>query len=130
MIDQMAILIGPDSEVPTPNFAGLTESDHPGGRLWHIRDLIDSADPRGFMVPGDTGLVASLDGRAYSRMRSANMVANAVFTDAFSLPFQVIRGPLLFTGGSSGEPKALNAAQLVEAFEHLELEADDKSAED
>lgn len=126
----MAILIEPDGEVTTPNFVGLAEPDHPGGRLWHIRDLIDSADPRGLKVPGSVELVAWLDGRAYVRKRSANMAASFAFADAFSLPLQVICGPMLITCGSPDEPLALTSAQVAEAFEHLGLAADDESAED
>lgn len=130
MSEQMAILIESDGEITTPNFVGLAEPDHPGGRLWHVRDLIDSADPRGLKVPGTVELVAWLDERAHVRRLSANMVASFAFADAFDLPLQVICGPLLITGGSPDEPLALTFAQVAEAFEHLGLEADDESAED
>jgi hypothetical protein len=50
------------------------------------------------------------------------MVASIVIAAAFELRLQTIRGPLLITGGSAGEPRALTAAQVAAAFERLDLE--------
>lgn len=57
MNDLMAILIGSDGEITTPRFAGRTEPDDPGGRLWYVRELIDSAVHHGVVVPSSSGLV-------------------------------------------------------------------------
>jgi hypothetical protein len=130
MTGGVAILIEADGEIATLRFAGLAEPDRPGGRLWHIRAHIDSADPRGLELPHSRGLVAWFDGRAHLRMRSVNVIGSVFVTEAFDLPLRMICGPLMITGGSSAEPKALAAAQVADVFELLKLEAGDTAAED
>lgn len=122
MNDLMAILIGSDGEITTPHFAGLTEPDHPGGQLWYVRELIDSAAPHGVDVPSSSSLVFWFDGRAWDRARSVNVIGSIVFADTFDLPLQVVCGPLLITGGSPEVPRALTSAGVGEAFEFLGLE--------
>lgn len=129
MNDLMAILIGSDGEITTPHFAGLAEPDHPGGRLWYIRVLIDSAVPHGVEVPGSSGLVFWFDGRAYDRTRSVNVIGSVIFADAFELPLQVVCGPLLIAGGSPEEPRALTSAGVGEAFEFLGFEPVDEAGD-
>jgi hypothetical protein len=129
MNELMAILIGSEDEITTPHFAGLAESDHPGGQLWHVRTLIDSAIPHGVEVPSSNGLVFWLDGRAYVRTRSVNVIGSVVFADALELPLQVVCGPLLITGGSAEEPQALTSAGVREAFKFIGLEPVDQAVE-
>lgn len=129
MGDLKAILIEPDGEITTPHFAGVAAPDHPGGWLWYLRGRIDSAAPNAVEVPNSSGLVFWTDGRAFVRMRYANRIGSAVFAHALSLPLQIICGPLLITGGSPEEPQALTAAQVIEAFEHLNLERADEAIE-
>ncbi|MBS2966383.1 hypothetical protein KGA66_25300 [Actinocrinis puniceicyclus] len=129
MNDTMTILIGSDGEITTPRFAGLAEPDHPGGQLWHIRELIDSAVPHGVEAPGRSGLVFWFDGLAYGRARSVNVIGSVVVADTFELPLQVVCGPLLITGGSSPEPRALTSAGVREAFEFLDLEPVNQAVE-
>jgi hypothetical protein len=121
-MNNVAILLEPDGEVTTPDFAGLAEPNHPGGRLWHVRVLIDSAVPEGAAVPNSADLVVWTDGHAHYRRRSVNLIGSVVVADAFELPLQVVCGPVLITGGSAEAPRALTAAQLAEAFEFLGLE--------
>lgn len=129
MNDLMAILIGSDGEITTPHFAGLTEPDHPGGRLWYVRELIDSAVPHGVETPVPSGLVFWFDARAWDRVRSVNVIGSVVLADTFELPLQVLCGPLLITGGSPEEPRALTSAGVGEAFEFLGLEPVDEAVE-
>jgi hypothetical protein len=82
----MAILIEPDGEITTPHFAGLAEAHHPGGPLWNIRELIDSAIPSGVEVPNSSGLVFWTDGYAHFRLRSANTIGSIVMADALERP--------------------------------------------
>ena len=120
MSKTMAILIETDGEITTPNFPGRADADHPGGRLWYVRDLIDSADPIAVAVP-KSRLVVWLDGHAYTRMRSANLVATFTFADAFDLPIQAICGPLMVTGGSPDQPHPLTPLHVVKAMNRLGL---------
>lgn len=119
----MAILIDESSgEVTTPAFAGLARPDHPGGRLWNIRVLIDSCTPEGVAVPNSAGLVVWTDGHAHYHHRASNLLGSVVVADAFELELQDVCGPVLITGGTVEEPRALSATQLTEAFEFLGLE--------
>ena len=122
MTDAMAILIEPDGEITTPDFAGLAEPGHLGGRLWYVRVLIDSAVPEGVAVPNSDNLVVWTDGHAHYHRRSVNVVGSVVVADAFELPLQIVCGPVMITGGSAEEPRALTATQLAKAFEFLGLE--------
>lgn len=129
MTGEIAILIEPDGEITTPYFAGLAGSDHPGGRLWHVRDLIDSAAPDAIETPNSGRLVFWIDGRARTRMRSVNMVASVIFADTLGFPLQALCGSVLITGGSAEEPWALTSAQVAEALGRLDLEPLDADAE-
>jgi hypothetical protein len=120
MSKKMAILIETDGEITTANFPGLADADHPGGRLWHLRDLIDSTDPIGIVVP-NSGLIAWLDGLAYQRKLNLNMVASFTFAGAMDLPVQAICGPLMVTGGSPEQPRPLTPLHVVKAMNRLGL---------
>jgi hypothetical protein len=120
-MNDVAILFDAHGEITTPDFAGLAKPDHPGGPLWYVRILIDSAVPEGVAVPNSDSLVVWTDGHAHYR-RSVNLVGSVVIADAFELPLQVVCGPVLITGGSAEEPRALGATQLAETFEFLGLE--------
>ena len=121
-MNHVAILLEPEGEITTPDFAGLAEPDHPGGRLWHVRVLMDSAVPEGVAVPSSDDLVVWTDAHAHYHRRGVNVIGSLVVADAFELPLEVVCGPVLITGGSAEAPRALSAAQLAEAFEFLGLE--------
>ena len=122
MSDTAAILIEPNGEISTPAFAGLARPGHPGGPLWYIRILIDSAVPEGVAVPSFADLVVWTDGHAHYHRRSSNLLGSVVVADAFELELQDVCGPVLITGGTVKEPQALTTARLAEAFEFLGLE--------
>lgn len=122
-MSNMAILIEAHGEITTPHFAGLAEKDHPGGPLWYVRVLVDSAVPEGVVVPNSGNLVVWTDGHAHYHRRGVNLLGSVVVADAFELPLQVTCGPVLITGGSAEEPQALTATQMAEAFEFLGLES-------
>jgi hypothetical protein len=121
MSKSMAIFMDEHGEITTPDFAGLAALDHPGGHLWHVRDLIDSADPCAAEVPNSHGLVMWLDGFAHERRRSANMLAGFVLADAFDSPLPIICGPVMFTGGSIAEPCPMGPREVVRAMNALGL---------
>lgn len=129
MSDASAILIESDGEISTPHFDGLAEADRPGGPLWYVRNLIDSADPEGVTIPNFDELVVWTDGHALDRRRPANVIGSAVVAGAFELPLQAVCGAVLITGGSADEPRALTATQLAEALEFLGLESVSTSVE-
>ena len=118
----MAILIEADGEITTPGFAGLAKPGHPGGLLWHVRVLIDSAVPEGVAVPRSADLVVWTDGHAHYHRRTSNLLGSVVVADAFELPLQDVCGPVLVTAGTVKAPRALVSAGLIEAFEFLGLE--------
>jgi hypothetical protein len=129
MSDARAILIESDGEISTPHFDGFADGDHPGGPLWYVRGLIDSAAPEGVAIPNSDELVVLTDGHAHYHRRPANVIGSAVVADAFELPLQVVCGAVLITGGSADEPRALTATQLAETLDFLGLEPVSTSVE-
>jgi hypothetical protein len=120
MSKMMAILIETSGEITMPDFCGLADTDHPCGRLWYLRDLIDSADPIGVVVPG-SGLVAWLDDFAHERKLHTNIIASSAFADALEPPMRTICGPVVVTGGSLKQPRPLTSFQVVKAMSRLGL---------
>jgi hypothetical protein len=79
----VAILIEADGEITTPQVEGTAEPDHPGGRLRHVRALIDSVVPNGVAILHVGGLVVWSDGYAHHRRRRTSMIGAVGIADAF-----------------------------------------------
>jgi hypothetical protein len=111
MSDEFAILIEPHGTITTPHFPGEADPDHPGGRYWHIRSLIDTADPGAVELPGPVELTIWIDGHALDRRRSVNTTATFLVWDVFNSIDTLICGPLLITGGTKEHPAPLSREQ-------------------
>lgn len=112
MSDQLAILIEPDGTIRAPHFPGEAEPDHPGGKYWHIRSLIDTADPGATDLAGPIELTIWTDGRALDRRRRVNMTATYLAWDVFDSIEVLICGPLLITSGTKEHPAPLSREQV------------------
>jgi hypothetical protein len=128
-MNHVAIFIDAHGEITTPPFDGLADPDHPGGPLWNIRHVIDSADPHGIDLPETDGLVAWIDGHAFAKRRSANVVASLLLEDLLCAPLAVVCGPLMITGGTRHHPRALTAEQAEKALARFDIELDTEPAE-
>lgn len=119
MNDQLAILIDPHGTITAPHFPGEADPDHPGGRYWHIRSLIDTADPGAVDLPGPIELTIWIDGRAFDRRRSVNMTATFLAWDVFNSMDLMICGPLLIAGGTKEHPAPLSQDEVYEVASDL-----------
>lgn len=112
MNDNRALLIDSHGEITAPSFQGEADPDHPGGPYWHIRTLIDTAEPGGLSLE-DPCLALWIDGHAFDRRRSVNVSASVLLSELLNSPGTMICGPLLITGGDLEHPEPLTREQAA-----------------
>ena len=113
------IRIDTDGEITTPRLVGDADPDHPGGRFWHLRELIDSRYLHGITVP-NSDLVAWTCALEHQQTRPVNLIASELLNQ-LGCPGPLVDGPLVFTGGNLAEPLPLSAFQVVKTLNRLDL---------